>query len=307
MCKRFAAAASSPELLRDVDVRVSAALPPLAWLTRHCQHVRQLHLDCNRADAGDVAACLSAVGAAGQLTDLTLTSPPTCAVEWLAAMPSLRQLGLCVEDWSPYLLLSQAISGLTALDSLRLGGNVRWEEGLCLPASITRLYIGETDEMPEQVRRSVLGGCGCQAACWAAVVARRECMSCAHLDCMRTCHEWCCSPARLQVARLPRLAWLELEECDFEDGTAELSGLAGSLSRLEVSAGTVPDGLSALTRLQHLSLCYCEAEEAGVVDAALEHLTQLTCLVSGPAPLHRFGCSRFPPAQRACESRHRRD
>lgn len=61
----------------------------------------------------------------------------------------------------------------------------------------------------------------------------------------------------------------------------QLSSLAGSLTRLRVEFGNVPAALPVLTRLQHLSLDFHNlwAEEAEAVDAALQRLTQLTCLV----------------------------
>lgn len=65
---------------------------------------------------------------------------------------------------------------------------------------------------------------------------------------------------------------------------APFSRLAGSLTRLEVEGcSAVPPGLAALTRLQHLSLFSCGAEDAAAeaASSALQHLTQLTCLVSG--------------------------
>lgn len=61
----------------------------------------------------------------------------------------------------------------------------------------------------------------------------------------------------------------------------QLSSLASSLTRLDIGLGQVPAALPVLTRLQHLSLKLRNscAEEAEAVDAALQRLSQLTCLV----------------------------
>jgi hypothetical protein len=102
LSKRLAAAACSPELLRDVDVGVLDSLALLrsltAWLARHGLHVRRL--ECNfdpvlsDSDAAvAIASCLATAGAAGQLEQLNLYSS-FGSMEWLAAVRSLRRLKL---------------------------------------------------------------------------------------------------------------------------------------------------------------------------------------------------------------------
>ncbi|PRW21137.1 TMV resistance N-like [Chlorella sorokiniana] len=83
-----------------------------------------------------------------------------------------------------------------------------------------------------------------------------------------------------QIAQLPQLRRLQLRDCYFpSDDLSRLSSLAGSLTRLDAArANLAADGLAALTRLQHLN---CFAEEHGAmqaIEAALPHLTGLTCL-----------------------------
>ena len=65
-------------------------------------------------------------------------------------------------------------------------------------------------------------------------------------------------------------------------GVASLSRLAGSLTRLEISWGEAPASLAALTRLQHLLLRQGELPNEAIrsFSSSLQHLTQLTCLVS---------------------------
>ena len=64
-----------------------------------------------------------------------------------------------------------------------------------------------------------------------------------------------CVPA-WQVAQLPRLQRLLLDQCDYSPDSlsSQLSALSGSLTRLEVSEMELPsqEALAALTRLQHL-------------------------------------------------------
>lgn len=66
------------------------------------------------------------------------------------------------------------------------------------------------------------------------------------------------------------------------DSLAWLSGLAGSLTRLDLDFTPVPaDVLATLTRLQHLEQGIEDEAGALAVAGALPHLTGLTCLVSG--------------------------
>lgn len=89
--------------------------------------------------------------------------------------------------------------------------------------------------------------------------------------------------AHPQVTQLHRLAELELECTYSADSMAPLAQLAGSLTRLYVLEGTLPPILHELTRLRELHLEGCESEldPGSTINAALPHLTQLTCLVSG--------------------------
>ena len=157
-CKRFAALACSPHLLREVKIKY--AFPPelhslLAWLVRHGRHVCNLALkdvlegEPESTIDGALAACLGAVGAAGQLEELSLDGYKL-HTEWLPALRSLRHLRL---DGYP-LHISAAIGGLPALGSLELRSNdVCFAAGARLPPTITRLHVeaGNDEEMPEQV------------------------------------------------------------------------------------------------------------------------------------------------------------
>lgn len=77
MCKRFAALACSPELLQAVEADVidsSDAHSLTAWLTRHRQHVRRLHIGIDpeafKEDEPAAVACLAVAGTAGGLAAL---------------------------------------------------------------------------------------------------------------------------------------------------------------------------------------------------------------------------------------------
>lgn len=168
VCKHFAAASCSPELLRDVDageVKGVAAVQSLAaWLLRHGGHVRQVQLSATPRDRGNSAelsaveaaldSCLEAAAAAGQLVRLAAGSMVT-STGWLGGLPSLRELDLVSYAWSSPLCLTAAISVLTALGSLRLDGHVMVEGGLRLPPSITQLSLSDrrSPRMPEQASR----------------------------------------------------------------------------------------------------------------------------------------------------------
>lgn len=145
VCTRFAAAACSPELLRDLDLGTVNGLPAVrsltAWLGRHSQQLRRLKLSCwSEADA--VASCLAAAGAAGQLVELDDGSH-IASTEWLGAMSSLRRLTLnAIRGVGEELPISPAISALTALESLHLVGcGVSFQPGARLPACITRIKL----------------------------------------------------------------------------------------------------------------------------------------------------------------------
>lgn len=162
MSKRFAAAACSPELLREAHLLYIQGLGNLhaaaAWLAQHGRHVRKLSFSARLAAGEDkssatsaLAACLAAAGAAGQLAELQMTcSAPT---DWLATMRSLRRLSLAGDK----LVVSPAIAQLTALQSLELKsqsglGSMTLQAGVSLPANLTRLCIANhAQEMPPRV------------------------------------------------------------------------------------------------------------------------------------------------------------
>ena len=157
--KRFAAAACSPELLREVDVGVVEGLQAMrsltAWLARYSQHVRQLCIIAVGEELKDsdgvtaIASCVATAGAAGQLEQLELEGS-FGSTEWLAAVRSLRHLGIVDSDHG-LLPVSPAISGLTVLNSLDLRGELQLADTR-LPGCITRLVVGDlSDEMPQQV------------------------------------------------------------------------------------------------------------------------------------------------------------
>lgn len=162
VCKRFAAAARSPDLLRDLDVAVTslAALRSFTgFLEKHGQLLERLTLIClfgegeeqDEVSAGAaVAACLAVAGAGGQLTELSARGS-IHTTEWLPAMPSLRRLVLDQLHRSP-LRICPAISTLTALRSLELQGPMSFQASTRLPASIESLYLrlDNADDLPEQ-------------------------------------------------------------------------------------------------------------------------------------------------------------
>lgn len=158
VCRRFAAAVCSPQLLRDVDAgqlgKVRALRAFTGWLLRHSAHVQRLNFSCyfnpclsaveEASTAATVYACLEAVGRGGQLTELGIGRPP--GTGWLAAMPSLRQLAIAAEGYAR-LQLSAAISGLTALSRLHLDGETSCEAGMQLPASITQVHLSRSGSL----------------------------------------------------------------------------------------------------------------------------------------------------------------
>lgn len=161
-CKRFAAAACSPELLRQMDVGELPHLPAVrsltAFLARHGQHLQRLTLSCQddtgegtAAAAAAAATCLSIAGAGGQLTDLD-ASGCICSSDWLAVMPLLRRLALQTWLAGSDLHVSQAIGALTALSVLELGGDLNIPASTCLPRSLERLTLqsDSSDAFPHQ-------------------------------------------------------------------------------------------------------------------------------------------------------------
>ncbi|PRW21009.1 small GTP-binding [Chlorella sorokiniana] len=250
VCRRFAAAASSPELVRHVQVENEHSIPALnslaAWLAWHGPHVRSLQLTFSsatfyRAGGGNAdglawatATCLALAGASGQLQQLTFEALRSVHTGWLCTMRSLRRLRLQGNT----VHLSPAVAGLTALQSLELAGSVRLAVGARLPGSITRLLLercyGSDDESSQL------------------------------------------------IAHLPRLQRLQLENCGLSPPSC-LAPLSGSLTRLDAVGvngmlGDLPE-LGALTRLQHLYCWFVDHTACATVCRALPHLTALTCLV----------------------------
>ncbi len=166
-CKRFAAAALSPELLREMDVELMS-LPAVrsfaAFLARHGQQLQRLKLHCDdeteeggAAAAAAVTACLSFAGAGRQLVELRV-SGRICSTEWLVAMPLLRRLELQSWDEGSRLHVSSAIRSLSALSVLQLSGNLSFPAGKRLPPSLKWLSL-ESDgsaALPKQASGDVL-------------------------------------------------------------------------------------------------------------------------------------------------------
>lgn len=74
-----------------------------------------------------------------------------------------------------------------------------------------------------------------------------------------------------------------LTGCNYSSASmGALSRLAGSLTALEVQRGSVPASLAALTRLQHFGVhdTMLGGGNGSILEDALQHLTQLTHLVS---------------------------
>ena len=163
--KRFAALACSPELLRQLNVRVrglDGLASFLAFVSRHGGHVQQLKFSAVRkpaeatsATAAAATACLAAAGAAGQLTALEVHGIVP-ATHWLASMRALGSL--CLHPFSGIGQPTTAALGmLTALQELQLFGSAAsLEPGVQLPSSITWLHIARSEDeaMLQQVRRA---------------------------------------------------------------------------------------------------------------------------------------------------------
>ncbi len=172
MSTRFAAAACSPELVREVTIsRIDVPILRFlaAWLVRHGRHVRTLRLwddhsfpedEASAITASAMATCLMAACGTGQLVELEVGMNLAAHTEWLAAARWLRHLRL----FAVPLHVSPAIAGLTALQSLELWGELEVEAGVQLPPSVTRLAVegDDGDEMPPQVSvvAVIFTGCG---------------------------------------------------------------------------------------------------------------------------------------------------
>lgn len=191
VCRRLAAAARNPELLRELDVgellNLAAVRSFTAFLAApnkfleeadpkpaYGQQLQRLKLSCadgtaegKARAAAAVTACLMQAGASGQLTEL---SAGGCirGTEWLPAMRSLRRLELTAKSvgTTPLritpLRILPAISGLTALGSLELSWyHISFEGGARLPPSITFLVIEDdyprnAHDLPEQASLCML-------------------------------------------------------------------------------------------------------------------------------------------------------
>lgn len=162
VCKRFAAAACTPELLRDVDASKIESLTALrslaAWLLRHGPHVRHFSCRFPGEDEGielatAVTSCLVAAGAPRQLHELAVVGNIR-STEWLPAMQSLERLRLLDTEAEP-LQVSPTVSMLTALCSLELEGRpILLDAAARLPPSITRLRLCDSGgSMPLQASR----------------------------------------------------------------------------------------------------------------------------------------------------------
>lgn len=158
--------------VRQLDVRLedSEALGSfMAWLNDRGEHLQRLTLECsgNMAEGGaaaaaDLAACLSVAGAKGQLVELEATGCIS-STRWLVTMRSLRRLVLRAQQQDSPLLVSPAISGLTALTSLCLNGRITFPPGAALPASIQHVTLADDEHaaFPELVSACVAKLCYC--------------------------------------------------------------------------------------------------------------------------------------------------
>lgn len=138
-----------------------------AFLVQHGRHLQWLTLECGdgtaegeAAASGALAACLAIAGTVGQLAQLATTGRVHSA-EWLVAMPSLRQLVLNARPHSSGLLISPAISAMTALTSLRLSGSISFQPGAALPIAVQDMTLDFDRQatFPEQASVCVLASC----------------------------------------------------------------------------------------------------------------------------------------------------
>lgn len=150
VCKRFATLASTPQLLREVDLgSISPSLEVLhsltAWLGQHGRHMRtvSIALSDGNYEPTAVASCLAAAGTAGQQLQQLSVDGCNWGTEWLATMRSLRSCKL-EASYNRALHISASVSMLTALENLSLSGcPITFAEGSSLPPSITRLDLAD--------------------------------------------------------------------------------------------------------------------------------------------------------------------
>ena len=167
--KRLHTLRCAPELLRDLkmDIIGNRALPRaqalLAWLPQRAAQVRKLELTIKMNDAiaasacselvAVLSSCLAVMGAAGQLTELTVSEhTPLPNTVWLPTMRSLQQA--CLGTQGRPLRITAGARLAASLHTLELYGDpVILDEGVQLPASLTYLYLTDSSsrEMPAQV------------------------------------------------------------------------------------------------------------------------------------------------------------
>ena len=122
-----------------------------AWLERHSAHLRRLNLPGSFFhDEPALAAIPACLAAAAQLEELSFGSRSLDSTEWLAALCSLRRLELSTGQFDESLHIAPAINALTALETLRLGGNFKLGAGARLPAGLTRLMLSCQDPPDEE-------------------------------------------------------------------------------------------------------------------------------------------------------------
>ncbi len=294
-CKRLAAAACSPELLREMHVvdlqNVPAVRSFTGFLAQHGRHLQRLTVRCadstgegELAAVAAAAACLTIAGVGGQLMELS-ASGCIRSSDWLAAMRSLRRLCLDSQPYGEPLHISPVISALTALSALTLEGDIIMPAGTRLPAGIesVTLQFDSLDAFPHQASGlkplSIDGGVGL----WQQqqVLKLLHC-ALASQGFVTQSHLASAPPPRLQVAQLPRLASLSLDSCQYSPASlGVLSRLNGSLTSLDIESGYLTGSMSALTQLRDLRLWDCDPHGTdAVLSAALPHLRHLSRLVS---------------------------
>jgi hypothetical protein len=212
-----------------------------SWLCKHAQHVQFLDVDVSgsipSADRGNIKAALQQslllYGATGQDRQLKLVAHSMFDnTHWLASMTKLCHADMECRGF-PSMLVTPDITGATSLHTLRLSGNFVIDEVAQLPASLTRLELGECGSFnPAQVGES--------ASCRLAATSHTP-------DHM---HHIC-----PQVALLTNLEhWdirFQVDTYDLDESLAHL----GKLTALCLDGfQELPDSLSSLPHLKRLDL-----------------------------------------------------
>lgn len=185
VCKRWHTATLSPPLLDQVAIKAGSAYDDdpgwlatlcssTAWLLRRAAcSVRQLSLEVHTASdttniehavaAALVQGTLATVAEAGELRELSVVSPnlPVILGSWAASLCHLQRLS--IDCFSCPATIDADLSGLTALQSLRLDGCCsHLTPAARLPTTLTSLYLGTNlddvgepvnEELPDQVGR----------------------------------------------------------------------------------------------------------------------------------------------------------